>query len=216
MRRILKEQGIEPSPERRKHLAWKTFLRAHWGAIAAADFFTVEIWTLTGLTRYFVFFVMDLATRQVEVAGLTASPCGRWMEQIGRNLTDPIVGLLREERYLLCDRDPLYTHEFRELLQASGVTLVRLPPRSPDLNAYAERFVRSIKAECLDRLILIGERHLRWAVTEYLKHYHMERNHQGLENRLISPDSRIEGRAGSIQRRERLGGLLSYYHRRAA
>ena len=106
MRRILREHGIDPAPERRKHLPWKTFLRAHWGAIAAADFFTVEIWTRTGLTRYFVFFVMDLATRKIEVAGITAAPSGVWMTQIARNLTDVAIGFLSDDRYLICDRDP--------------------------------------------------------------------------------------------------------------
>ncbi len=106
VRRILREHGIDPAPERRKHLPWKTFLRAHWGAIAAADFFTVEIWTRTGLTRYFVFFVMDLATRKIEVAGITAAPSGVWMTQIARNLTDVAIGFLSDDRLLICDRDP--------------------------------------------------------------------------------------------------------------
>ncbi len=218
VRRILKEHGIDPAPERRKHLPWKTFLRAHWGAIAAADFFTVEIWTRTGLTRYFVFFVMDLATRKIEVAGITAAPSGVWMTQIARNLTDVANGFLSDHRYLICDRDPLYiyTREFRETLRAAGVTPVRLPPRSPDLNAYAERFVRSIKSECLDRLIIIGERHLRMAISEYVGHYHAERNHQGLENALIAPASEVGELSGPVLRRERLGGMLNYYHRKAA
>ena len=216
VRRILREHGIDPAPERRKHLPWKTFLRAHWGAIAAADFFTVEIWTRTGLTRYFVFFVMDLATRKIEVAGITAAPSGVWMTQIARNLTDVAIGFLSDHRYLICDRDPLYTREFRETLRAAGVTPVRLPPRSPDLNAYAERFVRSIKSECLDRLIIIGERHLRMAISEYVGHYHAERNHQGLDNALIAPELEVGELSGPVLRRERLGGMLSYYHRKAA
>ena len=216
VRRILREHGIDPAPERHKHLPWKTFLRAHWGAIAAADFFTVEIWTRTGLRRYFVFFVMDLATRNVEVAGITAAPSGVWMTQIARNLTDAAIGFLSDHRYLICDRDPLYTWLFRETLRAAGVTSLRLPPRSPDLNAYAERFVRSIKSECLDRLIIIGERHLRTAISEYVEHYHAERNHQGLENALIAPGLEVGETSGPVRRRERLGGMLSYYHRKAA
>ena len=216
VRRILREHGIDPAPEHRKHLPWKTFLRAHWGAIAAADFFTVEIWTRTGLTRYFVFFVMDLATRKVEVAGITAFPSGVWMTQIARNLTDVAIGFLSDHRYLICDRDPLYTQEFRETLRAAGVTPVRLLPRSPDLNAYAERFVRSIKEECLDKLIVVGERHLRMAIGEYVEHYHAERNHQGLDNALLAPASTVGELSGPVVRRERLGEMLSYYHRKAA
>ncbi|MCZ6736162.1 MAG: integrase core domain-containing protein, partial [Planctomycetota bacterium] len=111
---------------------------------------------------------------------------------------------------------PLYTRAFRETLRAAGVTPVRLPPRSPDLNAYAERFVRSIKSECIDRMIVIGERHLRTAISEYVEHYHAERNHQGLENAIIAPVSEVGELSGPVLRRERLGGMLSYYHRKAA
>ncbi len=113
------------------------------------------------------------------------------MTQIARNLTDVAIGFLSDHRYLICDRDPLYTREFRETLRAARVTPVRLPPRSPDLNAYAERFVRSIESECFDRLIIIGERHLRRAIAQYVEHYHAERNHQGLENALIAPASEV-------------------------
>ncbi len=138
------------------------------------------------------------------------------MTQIARNLTDVAIGFLSDHRYLICDRDPLYTREFRETLREAGVTPVRLPPRSPDLNAYAERFVRSIKSECLDRLIVIGERHLRMAISEYVQHYHAERNHQGLDNALIAPASEVGELSGPVLGRERLGGMLNYYHRKAA
>ena len=136
------------------------------------------------------------------------------MTQIARNLTDVAIGFLSDHRYLICDRDPLYTREFRETLRA-GVTPFRLPPRSPDLNAYAERFVRSIKSECLDRLI-IDDGHLRMAISEYVEHYHAERNHQGLENALIAPGLEVGGLSGPVLRRERLGGMMSYYRRKAA
>ncbi len=216
VRWILKEQGIDPAPERSRRMPRSKFLKAHWEAIAAADFFTVEIWARTGLRRYFVFFVMDLATRNVEVAGITAFPSGVWMTQIARNLTDVAIGFLSDHRYLICDRDPLYAREFRETLRAAGVTPVRLSPRSLDLNAYAERFVRPIESECLDRLIIIGERHLRTAISEYVEHYHAERNHQGLENALIAPRLEVGELSGPVLRRVRLGGMLSYYHRKAA
>lgn len=216
VRRILKSEGIEPAPRRGKHMSWDTFLRAHWGAVVAADFFTVEIWTKRGLTRYFVFFVIDLATRQVEIAGISPNPTGQWLVQLARNLTDPIDGFLRGKRLFICDRDPLYTAEFRALLQSSGVSPIRLPPRSPDLNAYAERFVRSIKEECLSRLIIFGERHLRHVIDEYMQHYHVERNHQGLENRLILSTTERASCSDDFACRERLGGLLKYYHRRSA
>jgi transposase InsO family protein len=137
------------------------------------------------------------------------------MNQIARNLLDAEDGFLLGKRYLLLDRDPLYTKEFRSALERGGVGVVRLPPRSPNLNAYAERFVLSIKRECLDRIVPLGERHLRLAVSEFVTHYHRERNHQGLENRLIEV-SEPANTNGRVVRRERLGGLLNYYHRAAA
>ena len=138
------------------------------------------------------------------------------MSQIARNLTDSVEGLLTGKRYLIHDRDPLFTDEFLRTLKDAGVESVKLPPRSPNLNAHAERFVRSIKESCLERLILFGESSLRTAVQNFVTHYHSERNHQGLGNRLIFPDGAAVGTAGVIQRRERLGGLLNYYYRAAA
>ncbi len=149
IQRILRQNGIEPAPRRRKTLSWSAFLRAHWGAIAAADFFSVEVVTVGGLVRYFVFFVIDLKTRSVHVAGLSNSPDGAWMAQVGRNLTDATSGFLRKARHLIVDRDPLYTPQFQALLASANVELLRLPARSPNLNARAERFVGSIKSECL-------------------------------------------------------------------
>ena len=138
------------------------------------------------------------------------------MQQIGCNVTDAFDGFLSGVRYVILDRDRIYTEAFRDLLKNAGVKSIRLPPRSPNLNAYAERFVRTIKEPCLDRMIFFGERSLRHAIREFLKHYHHERNHQGLENRLIDPQHEIDSRSGSIACRERLGGVLRYYHRKAA
>ena len=138
------------------------------------------------------------------------------MGQIARNLTDSIDGLLAGKRYLIHDRDPLFTEDFLSTLKLGGVESVKLPPRSPNLNAYAERFVRSIKQSCLQRLILFGGTSLRTAVQNFVVHYHSERNHQGLDNRLIQPEPDHLENAGPIQRRERLGGLLNYYYRAAA
>jgi putative transposase len=217
IKRILLDHCLEPAPERGKRMTWATFLKTHWDAIAAADFFTVEVLTLFGLVRYWVFFVIELKTRMVVVGGITADPHGGWMLQIGRNLTDCDDGFLRDTRHLILDRDPLYTAAFRQLLKDSGCKIVRLPPRSPDLNAHAERFVLSIKSECLSRMVPLGEEHLRRAVREYVAHYHSERHHQGLGNRLIAPANTdaVVG-TGPVRRRERLGGLLSFYYREAA
>jgi transposase InsO family protein len=129
-------------------------------------------------------------------------------------------GFLRGKRYLIHDRDPLFTATFRATLRAAGVTCLKLPPRSPNLNAVAERFVLSLKSECLAKLVPLGERHLRFAISEFVEHYHLERNHQGLDNRLITaiaaPVNDNADPAVPIARRERLGGLLSYYYRAAA
>jgi putative transposase len=216
IKRILLDHGIEPAPERSKRTPWKTFLKAHWDALAAADFFTVEVLTPGGLIRYSVFFVMELKTRRVYIAGISCQPCEAWMKQIARNLTDAIAGFLQGKRYIILDRDPLYTAAFRRMLKDSGVNVVRLPARSPNLNAYAERFDLSIKSECLNRMIPLGEKHLRSAITEYVGHYHGERHHQGLNNCLIDPDETAGRTVGSIVCRERVGGMLRYYYREAA
>ena len=122
----------------------------------------------------------------MEIGGISAAANGLWMSQISRNLTDSVEGLLTGKRYLIHDRDPLFTDEFLRTLKDAGVESVKLPPRSPNLNAHAERFVRSIKESCLERLILFGQGSLRTAVQNFVTHYHSERNHQGLGNRLIS------------------------------
>src|SRR2546428_1923343 len=151
---------------------------------------------------------MDLSTRRVQVGGIASKANGLWMSQIARNLTDEVDGFFRGKRYLMHDRDPLYTKEFLRMLADSGIRSVKLPPRSPNLNAHAERFVRTIKESCLERLILFGEESLRKAVAEFVTHYHLERNHQGLGNRLLAPLPAELNTTGTIQRRQRLGGLL--------
>jgi putative transposase len=216
IRNILKEHGITPAPERRKRIPWSTFLQSHWGSIAAADFFTVEAWSYLGLTRYHVFFCMELSSRRVHIAGISECPYGAWMKQIGRNLTDPFDGFLAGMRYIILDRDPLYSDEFRGLLKQAGVKVIRLPARSPNLNAYAERFVRTIKESCLNQMIFFGENSLRRAANEFVEYYHHERNHQGLDNRLIDPLTEVGSLEGNVLCRERLGGVLKYYYRDAA
>lgn len=212
---ILKEHGLEPAPERNRKTTWKEFLVRHWELIVAADFFTVEVWTRRGLQRFVVLFFIDLSTRRVKVAGIAAQANGLWMSQIARNLSDPVDGLLIGKRFLIHDRDPLFAAEFLNILAHVGIKSVKLPPRSPNLNAYAERFVRTIKESCLDRLILFGEDSLRKAIREFVAHYHLERNHQGLGNHLITPETSPVECHGAVQRRQRLGGMLNYYHRAA-
>lgn len=178
------------------------------------DFFTVEVVTLTGLVRYHVLFEIDLASRRVDVAGIVHEPHEAWMKQIARNLTDVMDGFLRGKRYLIIDRDPLFTNAFRTLLVSSGVKSARLPARSPNLNAHAERFVRSVRDECLSKVVPLGEMHLRELIREYIVHYHAERNHQSLDNALIENDN--SATTGRITRRKRIGGVLNFYYRTAA
>jgi transposase InsO family protein len=213
---VLKRNGIEPSPERNKRTRWSTFLKAHWPLFAASDFLTVEVWTGKGLVTHYIWFAISLADRAVQILGITTRPDERWMLQMARNLLDCESGLLRGKRYLIIDRDTKFTAQFRRLINDSGTQVIRLPPRSPNLNAYAERFVRSIKSECLERMLFVGQGSLRRAVTQYSEHYHTERNHQGLENRLVRPISTVAASDGSVRRRERLGGMLNFHYRRAA
>ena len=196
IKRILVEHGLDPAPKRGKTMPWKTFLKAHFGVIAATDFFTVEALTLGGLVRYVVWFVIDLESRRVHIAGLIRHPHDAWTQQVARNLTDSVDGFLRSKRYLIHDRDPLFTDAFRAVLRAAGIECLKLPARSPNLNAVAERFVLSIKSECLDKLVPLGERHLRVAISEFVEHYHLERNHKGLDNRLVTASASPANQSG--------------------
>jgi transposase InsO family protein len=214
VQRILDEGGIQPAPERRKQMPWSTFLKAHWGAIAAMDFFKVEVMSLRGPIRYAVLVVMDLQSRRVQIAGIIREPYEDWMFQVLRNLIDGVDGFLLSHAYLIMDRDPVFTQEFRARLEHAGIEPVRLPRRSPNLNAYVERFNRSIQEECLDRVVPLGEAHLRKLVREYASHYHEERPHQGLDGNLVTASARPSG-GGRLVRRERLGGLLNHYYREA-
>ncbi len=211
--RILREHGIEPNPDRPEKTTWNEFIRTHWDSLAAIDFFTTEIYTLRGLVRYMVLVVIDYKTRKVEIAGIIPQAHRDWMKQMARNLTDPIDGFLKDKKYLIHDRDPLFTKEFRAILRAGGVKPVKTTVTSPNLNPFAERFVRSIKSECLNKMLIFGERHLRYVVGEYMEHYHTERPHQGIGNNIITPLPQPPD--GEIVCHERLGGLLKSYRRAA-
>jgi putative transposase len=213
---VLKANGIEPAPERGKRTRWSTFLKAHWKILAASDFFSVEVWTHRGLLTHYVLFVISLADRVVDIGGITTHPDEAWMLQVARNLMDEEDGVVATKRYLIIDRDAKYSKRFRELVEKGGTQVIRLPPLSADLNAYAERFVRSIKEECLKKMIFVGQGSLRRALMEYLMHYQAERNHQGLENRLIRPQLEVAARKEVVHRRPRLGGMLNYYYGAAA
>jgi transposase InsO family protein len=167
---ILSRHGIEPAPERGRKTTGKEFLSRHGELIVTTDFFTVEVWTRRGLQRFLVLFFIELSTRKVEIAGIAPKASGLWMSQIARNLTDAEAGILTGKRYLIHDRDPLFTAEFLRTLEDAGVKSVKLPPRSPNRSSHAERFVRSLKESCLDRMILLGEGSLRTAVQNFVEH----------------------------------------------
>src|SRR6266487_4082806 len=217
VRNIIRRHHMEPAPQRRKAgMGWAQFLKLHWEVLAATDFFTVEVATWHGLVTYYVLMVMELATRRVQIAGITPHPTAAFMQQCARQLTDPFEGFLLGKRYLIHDRDTTLTQAFDGLLKDSGVEPIVLPLRSPNLNAHCERFVRSIKEEVLAQMVMLGERALYYAIQQYLAHYHHERNHQGLDNHLITREGAIGCQTGPVARRKRLGGLLSYSHREAA
>jgi transposase InsO family protein len=214
---ILRRHDIPPTPKRKQTTSWRDFIRAHMAVLSATDFFTVEVLTRRGLMTYYVLFFIQLESRRICLAGVTRHPDQEWMEQMARNVTMEDSGFLIQQRYLLHDRDSKYCSAFRQVIEAGGVKPLALPPRSPNLNAYAERWVRSVKEECLAKLILWGEGSLRRALHHYEAHYHEERNHQSKDNRLLFPvpTPAVLGER-KVRCRERLGGLLKYYERQAA
>ena len=206
---------MEPAPKRVNGMTWKAFLKMHWEVLAATDFFGVEVWTGRGLVSYHVLFVIQLATRAVEIAGVVPEPTESWRLQIARNLVDPWTGFLTSIRLLIHDRATVFSQRFNRVLRSGRVEALRLPTRSPNLNAYAERFVRTIREECLGRMVFFGESSLRHAVAEFVTHYNQERNHQGLANQLIRPNATLFPSERVLCRRIRLGGPLNYYYREA-
>ena len=210
---ILNRHGISPAPEREKKTTWKEFIRSHTDVLAATDFFTTEVWTKGGLVTYYVLFFMHVATRRVHIAGITPYPNEKWMTQIARNVTMADVGFLSSHRYLIHDRDGKFCPAFIDTIESVDVKTVKLPARSPNLNSFAERWVKSVKSECLSKLIFFGEESLRHTLNEYVPHFHQERNHQGKDNVILFPSEESGNEDAPIRCHERLGGLLKYYHR---
>jgi transposase InsO family protein len=214
---ILKRRGLLPAPERRKTTTWKECIRTHMDVLWATDFFTTEVWTLGGLVTFYILFFIKLDTREIRIAGVTPHPNERWMKQIARNVTMEEWGVLMPGEYLIHDRDTKFCAAFKQVLDEAGIKRVLLPPRSPWLNAFAERWIQSVKTEVLSHMILFGERSLRHVLSEYVAHYHAERPHQGKDNVILFPSTKAEPDLHApIVCRERLGGLLNYYRRQAA
>ena len=215
---ILKRHGLAPAPERGKRMLWKEFIRSHLAVLAAVDFFTAEIWTTGGLMTYYVLAFMRVGSRQICLAGFTLTPDTEWMKQMARNLTMAGEGMLQGCRYLLHDRDAKFSAAFDEIFRSAGIEPLTLPPRSPNLNAHLERWNRSVQEECLSKMILFGEASLQHVLSNYVQHFHAERNHQGKGNAILFPAAadRIGESTGEIRTRQRLGGLLKFYYREAA
>jgi putative transposase len=188
---ILGEDGIEPAPERRKRRTWKAFVRSHLETLYACDFFAVEALGAFGVVRHLVYIVIEVKSRAVEIAGVAVNQEGKWMAQVARGLLDPVDGFIRRATHVIHDRDPLYTRAWKGLLASGGVKSVPIPAKSP--NAVTERFIRTVREECLDHFVIVGERHLRHLLKQFLAHYHAERYHQGLDGRQRSPRTTMPG-----------------------
>ena len=214
---ILRRHGIAPAPKRSRTTSWKDFIAAHMDVLAGADFFTVEVLSWRGLVTYYVLFFIHLESRRVSVAGITRHPDQEWMEQIARSATQETWGLSGSMPL----RSARSRHEVLRIVSVGagggGVKTIPLPARSPNLNAFAERWVRSAKQECLSKLILFGEGPLSRTLAEFSAHYHGERNHQGKGNKLLFPEAgdKPKQRGHPVACRHRLGGLLKYYGRAA-
>jgi putative transposase len=213
---VLKRHGILPAPERTKNTTWRQFVQQHLDLLVSTDFFTAEVWTCSGLVTFYVLFFLRIETREIHIAGMTPHPNEAWMTQVARNVSMADIGFLNPGDYLIHDRDGKCCPAFLRTLEDVGVEPLALLFRSPNLNAHAERWVLSAKSECLDHLILFGEKTLRRALSEFETHYHHERPHQGVGNVLPFPRRATVTTGPTVKRRERLGGLLNFYHREAA
>ena len=218
IKKVLIKNGFHPSPNRTKG-DWDRFIKRHMDTLWACDFFTKDVWTGFGKVTYYVLFFIHVGTRRVHVSGMTCQPNGPWVEQQARNLTMDLAERGEKASYLIKDGDTKFTEKFDEVFKSEGIKVKKLPFASPNLNAFAERYVQSIKQECLDQFIVFGEHHLEHLIREYERHYNTVRPHQGLGNATISappPPTEVPLDPTEIACDSRLGGLLRHYHRRAA
>jgi putative transposase len=210
VRRLLASAGLDPAP-RRQAVSWPAFLRRQAASLLACDFFTVETVTLR---RLYVLFFIELGNRRVHLAGCTPNPSGAWVVQQARNLS--FTNVLERTRFLIHDRDSKFTAAFDELFRSEGIKVIHMPAQAPRANAYAERFVRTVRNECLDWLLIIGRRHLDKVLRTYIRHYNQERPYRGLALQPPEPVRIKQPPSGDVRRRDHLGGLLHEYYRAAA
>ena len=229
---VLNRHGVRPGPGKGCGMTWNEFISVHKDLIVATDFFTAEVMTFRGLVTYYVLFFIDLNTRVVKIAGITQHPNEMWMAQVARNLTMDDEPLFAGKKYLIHDGDTKFCGQFKRILRDAGIKCKKILPYCPDMNAYAERWIRSIRSECLDHLILLGEGSLRRAVSQYVAHYNAERPHQGMYNQVLTALDNLEAVDDDqqqihqaipvnadigdlvIERHERLGGLLATYKKK--
>ena len=225
IRQLLRKHGFSPDGKKQSQGTWRAFIKRHKDVLWATDFFTCELLNLKGIKTIYILFFIHIQTRRVVIAGTTEHPNMEWMKQQARNLT-AYDGELKDAKFLIHDRDTKYCQDFTQVLHSSGIKTIKLPPRSPNLNAYAERFVRSIKEECLSKFILLNEKMLHHVLKEYLAHYHNERAHQGhdIGNCILFPDGtdppdeqleQFEIGHLKLEKHVRLGGLLNFYSKAA-
>jgi putative transposase len=219
VRNNLKEEGLDPGPDRGIG-SWDEFIRIHWKTLFACDFFTKDVWTLFGKVTYHVFFVIELHTRRVHIAGITLHPNGQWMAQTARNIRMWLEDKGKKMSYLLKDGDAKITAQFDAILETTGAKVKKVSRRAPEMNSFAESWVASIKRECLDHFMVLGEQHLEHIVNTYVQYYNTRRPHRGIGNVPIMAgvqppppeDTEVED---DIACDMWLGGLLKHYRRAA-
>jgi putative transposase len=207
VRKVLLEGGLRPAPER-SHSSRRTFLRAQAGSMLACDFLTVET---AFLQRIYVLFFISFATRRIEYIASTSNPDGRWVTQQARNLVMQL-GDEHPFRFLVHDRDSKFSDAFDEIFRTERIKVIRTPIQAPNANAHAERWVRTLRADCLDRILILGRRHLEVVLRVYRRHYNQHRPHRALD--LLPPNGRDPtplNAADRLRRRDLLGGLIHEY-----